>query len=220
MSKCHKCNVEILDETETCPLCRSVLEQTEELENMYPNARLKTQKLLWISRLYLFCVILVEFILIVLDFTREEEVNWSIVVGLILLYFYTVLRYAIIGKTGYQSKTIVLTLITVLVAIGVDFATGYRGWAVDYVISSSILLVDIGIIVLMIYNHRNWQSYMMAQIFMILCSAIPAVLYLLGLEKNVQMAFLPLVCSTFLFLGTIMIGGRRACLELKRRFHM
>ena len=220
MSKCHKCNVEILDETEVCPLCRSVLEQTEELENMYPNARLKTQKLLWISRLYLFCIVLVEFILIMLDFTKGGEINWSIVVGLLLLYSYMVLRYAVIGETGYQSKTIVLTLITVFVAIGVDFATGYRGWAVDYVISSSILLVDIGIIVLMIYNRRNWQSYMMAQIFMILCSGIPVILYLLGLEKNVQMAFLPLVVSAFLFLGTIMIGGRRACLELQRRFHI
>ena len=47
MSRCHKCKVEILDETEICPLCRSVLEQNEELENMYPNARLKTQKLLF-----------------------------------------------------------------------------------------------------------------------------------------------------------------------------
>ena len=37
MSKCHKCKIEVLDETEICPLCRSVLEQTEELENMYPN---------------------------------------------------------------------------------------------------------------------------------------------------------------------------------------
>ena len=220
MSKCHKCNVEILDETEICPLCRSVLEQTEELENMYPNARLKTQKLLWISRLYLFCVVLVGFVLLMLDFSKGEEVNWSIVVGLILLYFYTVLRYTIIGKNGYQSKTIVLTLITVLVAIGVDFATGYRGWAVDYVISSGILVVDIGIIVLMTYNRRNWQSYIMTQIFMILCSSIPVVLHLLGLEKNTQMAFLPLVVSSFLFLGTMMIGGRRALLELKRRFHI
>ena len=32
MSKCRNCNVEILDETEFCPLCHSVLEQTEELD--------------------------------------------------------------------------------------------------------------------------------------------------------------------------------------------
>ena len=220
MSRCHKCKVEILDETEICPLCRSVLEQNEELENMYPNARLKTQKLLLISRLYLFCVILIEFVLLGMDIARDTEPTWSIVIGLILLYFYTVFRYAVLGKTGYQSKTIVLTLVTVLVAIGVDFATGYRGWSVDYVISSGILIVDIGIIVLMIYNRRNWQSYLMSQIFMILCSVIPVILYLLGLEKNGQMAFLPLVVSAFLLLGTIMIGGRRACLELKRRFHI
>ena len=220
MSKCHKCNVEILDETVVCPLCRSVLEQTEELENMYPNARLNTQKWLWISRLYLFCVVLLEFVLFMWDFSKGGEVNWSIVVGLILLYFYTVLRYTIIGKNGYQSKTIVMTLITVLVAIGVDFATGYRGWSVDYVISSGILAVDIGIIVLMICNRRNWQSYIMIQIFMILCSGIPVVLYVLGLEKNIQMAFLPMIVSAFLFLGTMMMGGRRAYLELKRRFHI
>ena len=57
MSKCRNCNVEILDETEFCPLCHSVLEQTEELENMYPDARLKTQKLKFFTRLYLFCAI-------------------------------------------------------------------------------------------------------------------------------------------------------------------
>ena len=73
MSRCHKCKIEILDETEICPLCRSVLEQTEELENMYPNARLKTQKLLLISRLYLFCIILIEFIIIGIDITKDKE---------------------------------------------------------------------------------------------------------------------------------------------------
>ena len=55
MSKCRNCNVDILDETEFCPLCHSVLEQTEELENMYPDARLKTQKLKFATRLHLFC---------------------------------------------------------------------------------------------------------------------------------------------------------------------
>ena len=101
MSKCKNCNVEILDETEFCPLCHSVLEQTEELENMYPDARLKTQKLKFVSRLYLFCALVLEFVLIVIDFNSETQVHWSILVGLGLLYVYTVLRYAVLGKSGY-----------------------------------------------------------------------------------------------------------------------
>ena len=36
---------------------------------------------------------------------------------------------------------------------------------------------------------------------------------------DICFAFLPLTFSVFLFLGTMIIGGRRAKLELKRRFH-
>jgi len=220
MSKCRNCNVEILDETEFCPLCHSVLEQTEELENMYPDARMKTQKMKFATRLYLFCALVVEFFLIVIDFNGENQVHWSVLVGLGLLYVYTVLRYAVLGKSGYRAKTIVLVLLAVLITVVVDFITGYRGWSVDYVASGGILLVDVIIISLMIWNRRNWQSYLMWQIAMILFSLIPAILYLIGLERNFIMAFLPLIVSVFLFIGTLMIGGRRAGQELYRRFHI
>jgi len=220
MSKCRNCNVEILDETEFCPLCHSVLEQTEELENMYPDARMKTQKMKFATRLYLFCALVVEFFLIVIDFNGDNQVHWSVLVGLGLLYVYTVLRYAVLGKSGYRAKTIVLVLLAVLITVAVDFITGYRGWSVDYVASGGILLVDVIIISLMIWNRRNWQSYLMWQIAMILFSLIPAILYLIGLERNFIMAFLPLIVSVFLFIGTLMIGGRRAGQELYRRFHI
>jgi hypothetical protein len=212
--------VEILDESEFCPLCHSVLEQTEELENMYPDARLKTQKMKFVTRLYLFCALVVEFLLITIDFYGENQVHWSILVGLGLLYVYTVLRYAVLGKSGYRAKTIVLVLLAVLLTVAVDFITGYRGWSVDYVASGGILVMDIVIIILMICNRRNWQSYIMWQIAMILLSAIPVVLYLFGLEHNFIMAVLPMIVSVFLFLGTLMIGGRRAVQELYRRFHI
>lgn len=220
MSKCRNCNVEILDETEFCPLCHSVLEQTEELENMYPDARLKTQKLKFVARLYLFCALVIEFLLVVIDFNGENQVHWSVLAGLGFLYIYTVLRYAVLGKSGYRAKTIVLVLLAVLLTVAVDFITGYRGWSVDYVASGAIIVLDIIIIALMIWNRRNWQSYMMWQLSTILFSLVPAVLYFAGIENNFYMAFLPLVVSVFLFVGTLMIGGRRASQELYRRFHI
>lgn len=220
MSKCRNCNVEILDETEFCPLCHSVLEQKEAMENMYPDARLKTQKMLFVTRLYLFCAIVVEFLLVWIDFAGENQVHWSILVGLGLFYVYTVLHYAVLGKSGYRAKTIVLVLLAVLLTVVIDFITGYRGWSVDYVATSSILFVDLTIFILMFCNRRNWQSYLMWQIIMIVFSLIPATLYWIGLEHNFYMAFLPLIVSVFLFVGTWMIGGRRASQELYRRFHI
>ena len=220
MSRCKQCNVEILDETERCPLCHSVLEKTVEVENMYPNVRTMTRRLALLSRIYLFVAILVEALLIYLNVLSDSEMFWSAIPGLAMLYGYLVLRYAILGKSGYKGKIIVLTLIAILMVVAIDFVVGYRGWSVNYALPSAILLVYAGILVLMCINRRNWQSYMMWQIFMILCSVVPLVLYAVGIVTAPLLALLAFAFSTALFLGTLIIGDRRARTELRRRFHV
>lgn len=220
MSRCKNCKIEVLDVTNTCPLCHSVLEQTEEMEAMYPNAIHQVQKMLFWSRIYLFCALLLEFFLIILDFYVESQIQWSILGGGILTYFYVLLRYAILGKSGYRVKTTITTIFTILLFISFDYATGFQGWSLDYVISSGIIFIDIGIIFFIIFNRRNWQSYIMWEIFMILCSFIPVLLYLLGWENNFYMIALAVSFSVFLFLGTLIIGGRKTKEELKRRFYL
>ena len=205
MSRCKQCNVEILDETERCPLCHSVLEKTVEVENMYPNVRTMTRRLALLSRIYLFVAILVEALLIYLNVLSDSEMFWSAIPGLAMLYGYLVLRYAILGKSGYKGKTIVLTLIAILMVVAIDFVVGYRGWSVNYALPSAILLVDVGILILMCINRRNWQSYMMWQIFMILCSVVPLVLYAVGIVTAPLLALLAFAFSTALFLGTLII---------------
>ena len=220
MSRCKQCNVEILDETERCQLCHSVLEKTVEVANMYPNVRMITRRLALLSRIYLFVVILVEALLIYLNVLSDSEMFWSAIPGLAMLYGYLVLRYAILGKSGYKGKTIVLTLIAILMVVAIDFVVGYRGWSVNYALPSAILLVDVGILILMCINRRNWQSYMMWQIFMILCSVVPLVLYAVGIVTAPILAVLAFAFSAALFLGTLIIGDRRARTELRRRFHV
>lgn len=220
MSRCKQCNVEILDETERCPLCHSVLEKTVEVENMYPNVRTMTRRLALLSRIYLFVAILVEALLIYLNVLSDSEMFWSAIPGLAMLYGYLVLRYAILGKSGYKGKIIVLTLIAILMVVAIDFVVGYRGWSVNYALPSAILLVDAGILILMCINRRNWQSYMMWQIFMILCSVVPLVLYAVGIVTAPLLALLAVAFSAALFLGTLIIGDRRARTELRRRFHV
>lgn len=220
MSRCKQCNVEILDETERCPLCHSVLEKTVEVENMYPNVRTMTRRLALLSRIYLFVAILVEALLIYLNVLSDSEMFWSAIPGLAMLYGYLVLRYAILGKSGYKGKIIVLTLIAILMVVAIDFVVGYRGWSVNYALPSAILLVDTGILILMCINRRNWQSYMMWQIFMILCSVVPLVLYAVGIVTAPLLALLAFAVSAALFLGTLIIGDRRARTELRRRFHV
>lgn len=187
---------------------------------MYPDVKIRARRMQLLSRIYLFLSIVTEAILVVINYYGEFETAWSLVTGLILFYGYLVVRFAILGKTGYIAKTIVLTLIAILCLIAIDFASGYRGWSVRYVFPAAIIAVDAGILLLMILNRRNWQSYIMWQLFMILCSLIPLVLYWLGIIYVPYLALAALGASVFLFLGTVIIGDRRARVELKRRFHI
>lgn len=220
MSKCRQCNIEILDETERCPLCNSVLEHTIEVENMYPNVRMMTRKLNLISRIYLFCAILAEVVLVYINWATESKMWWSAITGLSFFYVYMLLRFAILGKSGYRAKIFMSTLIAVLMVIAIDFVVGYRGWSVNYALPAGILLVDAGILVCVIVNRRNWQSYIMFQLFMILCSLIPVVLWLQGIITHPMVGWIAFADSVFQFLGMLIIGDRRARVELKRRFHI
>ena len=212
--------MEILDETERCPLCHSVLEKTVEVENMYPNVRTMTRRLALLSRIYLFVAILVEALLIYLNVLSDSEMFWSAIPGLAMLYGYLVLRYAILGKSGYKGKIIVLTLIAILMVVAIDFVVGYRGWSVNYALPSAILLVDAGILILMCINRRNWQSYMMMQLFLVLMSVIAMILVAVKVIWFPYLAMGAMGASLFLFLGTLIIGDKRARTELKRRFHI
>ena len=136
------------------------------------------------------------------------------------MFGYIVIRYAILGTSGYVAKTVVLTIIAVIMLVAVDFFVGYNGWSVNYVFPSGILLIDVGIVLCMLINRKNWQSYLMVQIFMVLCSGVAIILSLVQIITAPMVSVVALNVSIILLLGTVIIGGRRARVELKRRFHI
>jgi hypothetical protein len=191
-----------------------------EVENMYPDIKIKTKNFVLISRIYLFLAVVTEIILVNVCMLSDVQSIVYIISGLVLLFGYNVIRYAIIGTSGYRAKTIVLTILAVLLLIAIDVVHGYNGWSVNYVFPSGIILVDVGILVIMAVNYKNWQSYIMQQIFMILCSVVALVLCKVGIITNPIVSIIAMNVSVIIFLGTLIIGGRRARVELKRRFHI
>ena len=220
MSKCRQCNIEVLDETGRCPLCNTVLDETVEMENMYPDIRVKTRKLVLFSRIYLFIAVVIEIILVNVCMLSDVQSLVYIISGLVLLFGYIVIKYAILGTSGYIAKTVVLTIIAVIMLVAIDFSVGYNGWSVNYVLPSGILLIDVGIVVIMIINRKNWQSYLMLQIFMVICSAAAVILNIFNIVTEPIVSIIALNVSVILLLGTVIIGGRRSRVELKRRFHI
>ncbi len=223
MSWCKQCRVEVLDPTDKCPLCHCILEQTQEdleRKSAYPNVRRSIRKMRLAANCLSFSSIVVGTVLVYINWLFRTHIWWSILVVLALVYGNVVLRLAILGKSGYRFKIISMFFAAVLFLFGIDIVTGYRGWSVEFVFPAGIAVVDIGVLVLMGVNRRNWQSYLMLQIFMILLSAVPLILIALDIISVPYVAVGAFFLSVFIFLGTVIIGDSRARTELKRRFHL
>ncbi|MCR4895330.1 MAG: zinc ribbon domain-containing protein [Lachnospiraceae bacterium] len=222
MNKCPICKVRIADPTEKCPLCSFVVEHDgEQGRPMYPNARVAMRKTLLFERLVLFLsIVAVAGLVMAHVFSGTPSLAWVFVISLILLYANVILQMTITGRIGYQSKTVWLSFISIAVLVAIDALTGYHGWAMDYVFPSGILFINLGILILMVVNKRNWQSYMMMQILMILLSLLDLILYMTGVLNDLHLPVIAFTVSVLLFLGTVILGGSRARAELTRRFHV
>lgn len=242
MTKCMKCGVYITDNTDKCPLCQQVVAPVDlssdnqgiagafgqhnnvpdESTNAtrYPDVKGASRKYRLLENIILFLSIVGQIVMTTVDYMTDREINWSIIVLLVVIYANVTLRLAIVGRNGYIFKIVSTFVFTVLFLEGIDLLTGASGWALTFVFPSAILAMVIATIILMIVNIRNWQSYMMMQLFLVLMSVIAMILVAVRVIWFPYLAMGAMGASLFLFLGTLIIGDKRARTELKRRFHI
>ena len=186
----------------------------------YPDVKGASRKYRLLENIILFLSIVGQIVLTTVDYMTDQEINWSFIVLLVVIYANVTLRLAIVGRNGYIFKIVSTFVFTVLFLEGIDLLTGASGWALTFVFPSAILAMVIATIILMIVNIRNWQSYMMMQLFLVLMSVIAKILVAVKVIWFPYLAMGAMGASLFLFLGTLIIGDKRARTELKRRFHI
>ena len=186
----------------------------------YPDVKGASRKYRLLENIILFLSIVGQIVLTTVDYMTDNEINWSFIVLLVVIYANVTLRLAIVGRNGYIFKIVSTFVFTVLFLEGIDLLTGASGWAVTFVFPSAILAMVLATIILMIVNIRNWQSYMMMQLFLVLMSVIAMILVAVKIIWFPYLAMGAMGASLFLFLGTLIIGDKRARTELKRRFHI
>ncbi len=218
MSECKSCRVIIRDPGEYCPLCRAGLARTEGGEMTYPDISARKKKSSFILRLLLFLWVAAVAVCAMINLQTPHSHWWFLIVA--GAGFYPVLIfYHIFAEKGYLHRIFVCVIVAVLEIILVDAVFGFRGWSVDYVLPGALLFVDVVLLVLMIVNHRNWQSYLISQLFLIFLSLFSLLLILLRVVAHPVLSEIAILFTVLLFLGTFIIGGGTARMELKRRFH-
>ena len=171
-------------------------------------------RICWIAALVAFAVL--RTVAIKVGFDRP----WDYLVGGCLLYLMFTFHISFLGKRGYRFKMIMQTIGALLLVVLIDIILGFHGWSLNYVVPGVFVLIDVAILILMIVNSRNWQSYIPIQILVVLLSLCSLIFYAINLTTEFYPAMIGLSLVCIIFIGTVLIGGKRAIQELRRRFHI
>lgn len=188
--------------------------------NTYPEVEKKRQKMklavgiCWICSLVTFA--LMRMLSMQLDFERA----WDGLVGGCLLYMMCTFHISFLGRRGYQFKMVTQTILGILVVILIDGILGFYGWSINYVMPAVFVLIDVAVLILMLVNSRNWQSYIPIQLLTVLLSFGGVVLYAMGIIREWYCVLPGFAIVCVVFFGTLLVGGRRSVQELRRRFHL
>ncbi len=240
MAKCRQCNVTISDETTVCPLCRCVVEAEAGTGsapengvavngyhagvltriNEYPDVWLRQRKIKHFCNLILVAVLAGSAVLAIVNFALPHESWWSLIPITAMAYTYAVFRLIFVSRKGYRRKIFVPLILALVLMLVIDIETGFYGWSMNYVFPSGILVTDLIIVILMLTNLKNWQSYIIMQIVTMAVALIPMALWVTGIITSPLLSVIAMAASVLLFLTALIMGDRTARGELKRRFHI
>jgi hypothetical protein len=222
MKRCNNCKVEIVEDISICPLCQHGLENMsqENKREMYPRIEFDNYKFILLIRLFIFISIILACGLITINIATYSGAWWSLICVGAIVYFWITVRYSIQNNTNYAAKILVQTIAGMGLGLLIDIVIGYQGWSINYLIPAIILVAYFAIVILMIVNFMNWQSYILFQITLVVFSIILMGLYLLKIITKPLLSFVTVGITLVIFIGTIVFGDKEAKTELIRRFHI
>lgn len=221
MAYCKHCELEISDQTKVCPFCQNVLKKQEQLgEERYPDIRIQKRAYRFILQVFFLLSVVVCAIMIALNLFYYDRVLWSILPTGLTCFTWFTLRYCIFNNVNLGAKVIITALLLQVMLLFVDWRIGYRGWSLNYALPAIILVADSAIVILMVVNFMNWQSYLLYQIQLLILSLLPGILYLERWITKPIPTFIAMGVSLISLLGTMIFGNTEAKDELLRRFHI
>lgn len=151
---------------------------------------------------------------------RQIPFKWSLLTAGAAAYVAMTLKFSVMRHASLSGILVRQCLGIQAILLLIDTLTGLHGWSVDYAIPCVVLFEVAAILLMMLVNRLNWQSYFMYQIAITVLSFIPLIFWKIGWTRHPLLTVLSVVISVAALLATVLLGDRSVKRELRRRFHV
>ena len=146
--------------------------------------------------------------------------KWSLLTAGAAAYVAMTLRFSVMRHASLAGTLVRQSLGIQAILLLIDALTGLRGWSVDYAIPCVALFEVAAVLLMMLVNRMNWQSYFMYQITITFLSFVPLIFWKIGWTHHPLPTVLAAGVSVAALAATVILGDRSVKRELKRRFHV
>lgn len=220
MKYCKDCDVHYDTPLESCLFCSSKLETIEGVESYYKytpyQSKSKGAKLIY--RLLNYLNILSILTSLYIDLTFNKQMTFSLYVISSNLYA-MILLMIIYYQPKWLTKLIMFTILTIAFVIGIGIIGSDYQWSIDYVFPLSIILNELMLMVLVIFNRKRWHEYVIFLLMVSLIGIAPFILNLTGVTVVTWPGIVSGFLSLAVWIGIFFLSSRSTKEELKRRFH-
>ncbi|MDD7402536.1 MAG: DUF6320 domain-containing protein [Butyribacter sp.] len=221
MGRCKRCQLTVRNQTSVCPLCNTVLTKEDSPEeNGYPDIRKKTKVVKRLISIMIYFLIVAEIVFCVVNYYTLQKMNLSWITGVSVGYIVLTLLYSFNKRNSHIRKIFVQWTGALLLMLLLDIATGSTGWSLALGLPCAVLGLDLVLVVLMLADFNNWQSYLLVQLVSLVISLVTLVLYWTGITKNPVLPWISFGVTAIIFSFCLLVGNRKAKNELRRRFYV
>lgn len=220
MKHCDKCNVNIADNINNCPLCGKDLSAFTKDENFvcYPNDKVWHDKRKLTLNILLFIALIGTVLCLCVDlfFNHRLTYSWYVITG--CLIFVVDIYYPIKKQWSFSTISTIVGISVCLYILFLELFTHTFGWGVNYVIPFFILFMSCySTIIVFIRNYYKGFEFVLPLIIFTILSAVTFVVsYFLKLV--IWPSFSTFLASLTLLILVLIFKQKKVKQELGKSF--
>lgn len=219
---CDHCNVELPGSPERCPLCRNKPGgEPDETYKPYPDLKetrmtLSRTLVIWAA----FAGICASAICGGINMALPERGLWSlfVIAGIVSFWIdFTVL----LQKRRHLPRSIIWQVVLIsIIALVWDIATGYRGWALDFVLPIVSTTAIFALVLVAKVQKLGIEDYISYLVIACIFGLVSFVLVLTGAVGIIIPSIISFVSAVVFLAFLLFFEGKALLEELRRRLHM
>ena len=219
MNKCPKCDVDIITNTNICPLCHNKI-VLKEKNSIYPKVNTKYHSHELLIKILLFTTICGIIFSLLINYWVSKEISWSIFVILGIISYWLTFSMGMNHHHEFMRILFAEIISIIILSIIWDLLTGFHKWSLTYVLPFLCIAYQVIFLIMRIFTRYAKKEYILYTYLNSFIGLTP-LYFIVGNKLNpIWPSYVSVSFSILSLIFLIIFNHHALETEIERRLHI